>query len=76
MVHFIIDVRAPHKYLDGYVEGTVDIPPPSMMTGAKEQKAVSKDANTIIYFRTGSRSNLVMHILKEPVYMSVTNGTL
>lgn len=74
MEYFIIDVREPHEYADGHVEGAVNIPPSSLMTGPKELKGISKDTAVIVYCRTGSRSNVALHILKEFGYTNVTNG--
>jgi rhodanese-related sulfurtransferase len=44
------------------------------MGGAKELKDVPKDADIIVYCRTGSRSSVSTHILRGLGYANITNG--
>jgi phage shock protein E len=74
MNYYIIDVREPDEFITGHVKNAVNIPPSSLMAGAKELDTVSKDTNIIVYCRTGSRSNVAMHILHSLGYTHITNG--
>jgi len=74
MKYVIIDVREPFEYADGHVDGALNIPPSTMMDGAKELDIVPKDAHIIVYCRTGSRSNVAMHMLSSRGFTNVING--
>lgn len=70
----IIDVREPIEYASGHVEGAINIPPNQLMSGAHELDGVTKDTPLVVYCRTGSRSNVAMHILAQQGFTNVTNG--
>lgn len=70
----VIDVREPYEFAGGHVTGALNIPPDALMRGAKELQGVPKDAQIIVYCRTGSRSNVAMHILQQLGYKNTTNG--
>ena len=74
MSYVIIDVREPFEFAGGHVKGAINIPPSRLMGGAKELKDVPKDADIIVYCRTGSRSNVSTHILRGLGYTNITNG--
>lgn len=74
MSYVIIDVLEPSEFANGHVTSAINIPPQSLMSGAPELKDVPKDAEIIVYCRTGSRSNVAMNILKGMGYTNVTNG--
>ena len=74
MSYVIIDVREPFEFVSGHVKGAINIPPAQLMSGAKELDSIPKDAEIIIYCRTGSRSNVSVHILRGIGYTNITNG--
>lgn len=74
MKYTVIDVREPEEFASGHVSNALNIPPTALMRGAPELANISKDANIIVYCRTGSRSNVAMHILNQLGYNNVVNG--
>ncbi len=74
MSYVIIDVREPSEFSEGHVKGALNIPPQRLIGGAKKLANVPKDANIVVYCRTGSRSNVAAHILHGLGYTNVTNG--
>ena len=74
MPYCVIDVREPFEFTESHVKDALNIPPSSLLTGAKELDGVPKDADIIVYCRTGSRSNVAMHILRGLGYTNITNG--
>lgn len=70
----IIDVREPFEFEEGHVEGAINIPPNRLMEGAVELNGIDKDTPIIVYCRTGSRSNVAMHILGQLGYTNIRNG--
>ena len=70
----IVDVREPHEYEAGHVEGALNIPPAKLLLGAKDLADVPKDAPIILYCKSGSRSNVAMHMLRAQGYTNLTNG--
>lgn len=72
----IIDTRSSSEYYSGHVEGSINIPPDQFMQGSlpAELRAVPKDEEIIVYCLSGSRSNVVKHILGQLGYTNVTNG--
>jgi phage shock protein E len=74
MNYTIIDVREPDEYANGHIDGALNIPPSALMMGAKKLETIPKNAEIIVYCRTGSRSNVALHILGELGYTNVTNG--
>lgn len=74
MSRIIIDVREPEEYASGHVEGALNIPPTKLMGDLRELDGVPKDTELILYCRTGSRSNVAMHILQSKGYTNLING--
>jgi rhodanese-related sulfurtransferase len=74
MSFVVIDVREPGEFSAGHVKGALNIPPSRLMGDAKQLVSVPKDANIVVYCRTGSRSNVAAHILHGLGYTNVTNG--
>jgi rhodanese-related sulfurtransferase len=52
----------------------LNIPPDALLGGAPELRDVPKETPIIVYCRTGSRSNVAMHILSGMGYRDITNG--
>lgn len=74
MKKLIIDVREPEEYAGGHVGGAINIPPSSLMAGAKELVDVPKDTPLVLYCRSGARSQASMHILGQQGFTNLTNG--
>ena len=70
----VIDVREPFEFEEGHVKGALNIPPDRLMNGATELAGVDKDTPIIVYCRTGSRSNVAMHLLGQLGYTNIKNG--
>jgi len=70
----IIDVREPFEYVGGHYPGALNIPPARLMGDLPELADVPKDAPLIVYCRSGSRSNVAMHILRNRGFTNVMNG--
>ncbi|AHB42129.1 hypothetical protein RAAC3_TM7C00001G0267 [Candidatus Saccharibacteria bacterium RAAC3_TM7_1] len=70
----IIDVREPFEYAGGHVKGALNIPPARLMAGAKELTSVPKDTQIILYCKSGSRSNVSMHFLRQMGFTNLVNG--
>jgi phage shock protein E len=76
MTQIIIDTREDYEYAESHVDGAINIPPAQFMTGniPTELKDVAKDASIIVYCRSGSRSNVVGHVLRQFGFTNITNG--
>ena len=70
----IIDVREPFEYSSGHVEGSMNIPPTELLSGASKLDGVDKNTELILYCRTGSRSNTAIQILKGLGFTNLING--
>lgn len=71
---FFIDVREPEEYAMGHVPGAINIPPAELMSGAKQLEKVDRHAELVLYCKTGSRSNVAAHFLKNQGFSNVING--
>ena len=74
MKQIILDVREPFEYAAGHVEGSINIPPAELLSGAKQLENVSKDTKIVLYCRTGSRSNVAIQLLRQLGYTNLVNG--
>lgn len=74
MSRIIVDVREPFEFRMGHVKGALNIPPSKLTGGAEALRDVAKDTEIVLYCRTGSRSNVAMHILSEMGYKNLVNG--
>ena len=74
MSYIVIDVREPDEYASGHVAGSINIPPSEMMTGSEKLRSIPKDADIILYCRTGSRSNVSKNIMQQMGYSNLING--
>ena len=70
----IIDVREPFEYKMGHVKGAINLPPARIMAGANELADISKDAELVVYCRSGARSAASMHYLRQLGFTNITNG--
>jgi rhodanese-related sulfurtransferase len=70
----IIDVREPFEYKLGHISTAINISAERILEGAEELNSIPKDANIIVYCRSGSRSALVVPMLKEMGFKNVING--
>jgi len=69
-----IDVREPFEFAMGHVRGAINIPPSKLMANDKKLRDIPKDAEIILYCRSGSRSGASAHIMKSLGYTNITNG--
>lgn len=74
MSRIIIDVREPHEYAKGHIEGAINIPPSDLLSGSQALKDIPKETELIFYCVTGSRSNVSMNILRQLGYTNLVNG--
>lgn len=74
MDQVIIDVREPDEFVQGHADGAINIPPDKLMVGAHELQGIAKDTKLVVYCKTGSRSNVAMHILRQQGFTNVVNG--
>lgn len=74
MDRVIIDVREPFEFRMGHVEGALNIPPSELITGTKALRGIPRDAEIVVYCRTGNRSSVAINILKGAGYTNLTNG--
>lgn len=69
----IIDVREPAEFKQGHVTGAINIPV-TTMNGNSQLETVSKDAEIIVYCRSGARSQIAQQYLVSQGYTNVING--
>lgn len=74
MNRLYIDVREPHEFATGHVQGALNITPNDIMAGAPQLKDVPKDTELVLYCRSGSRSNVTMHFLRQQGFTNLVNG--
>lgn len=74
MARVYVDVREPFEFAMGHVKGAVNIPTSSLLKGSKKLEAIPKDAELIVYCRTGHRSAVAIDILRKLGYNDLTNG--
>lgn len=76
MSRVIIDTREEFEYSQSHVDGAINIPPATFMTGdiPPQLVDVAKDAEIIVYCRSGQRSNTVGQILRGHGFSNVING--
>ena len=74
MQRLFIDVREPHAFVTGHVEGAINIPPSELMAGAAALTDVPKDTELVVYCLSGSRSNASINILRSMGYTNLING--
>lgn len=68
---FLVDVRTPEEFAEGYVKGSVNIPldkVPSQLAEFKNKK------NIVVFCRSGGRSGQAKSILEQNGFTSVING--
>lgn len=75
MTRIIIDVREPSEYATGHVKSALNIPPAKIMQGLpKELADTPKDADIILYCRSGARSAMAAQFLSRYGFTNLTNG--
>ena len=74
MRRYFIDVREPFEYAQDHVEGSINIPPSEILSGAPALSDIPKDAELILYCASGARSNASMHYLREMGFKNLVNG--
>lgn len=74
MTKIFIDVREPYEFAMGHVDGAINIPPSALMTDPEVLNTIPKDAELILYCKSGARSRASMHYLQQLGYTNLTNG--
>lgn len=74
MHKIIIDVREPGEYAAGHVAGAINLPVGGLAGDLPGLDGVPKDAQIILYCRSGSRSGVAINILQAKGYTNLTNG--
>lgn len=72
--YLIVDVREPEEYERGHVDGAINIPPSTIMSGAPELNNVPKDTKIILYCLSGARSRASMAYLQNMGFTNLVNG--
>ena len=67
----LVDVRTPLEFQDGSVAGAINIPMNEVVARLDELK---KMAPLVVFCRSGSRSEQVMHYLRNQGVAEVWNG--
>lgn len=72
----IIDTREDFEYAASHVDGAINIPPAEFMSGSVPQQLrdTNRGEEIIVYCRSGSRSNVVGHLLRQQGFTNITNG--
>ena len=68
----LVDVRTPEEYNSGHIEGAINIPLDQVPQKLNEIRELPKPI--IAYCRSGNRSDMAVHILKQSGIESVVNG--
>lgn len=58
----------------GHVKGAINLPPANLMAGAPALADIPKDAELIVYCRSGARSAASIPYLKQLGFTNITNG--
>ena len=74
MSRYFIDVREPSEFATGHVAGALNIPPQELMSDSSQLNSIAKDAELILYCKSGSRSNVSKNILESMGYTNIING--
>lgn len=69
-----IDVREPEEFASGHAPGAINVPPSKLMNGPSALGDIPLDTPLVLYCKTGSRSNVAMHILRGYGFTNLTNG--
>ena len=70
-----IDVREPFEFAASHVPGALNIPPTKLVAGEpKELKKVPRDAEIVVYCRSGMRSRTAIQLIARMGFTNLTNG--
>lgn len=72
----IIDTREDFEFAGDHVATAINIPPAKFMNNTLPDQLnnTPKDQEIIVYCRSGSRSNVVLHILRQYGFTNLRNG--
>ncbi len=74
MDRLIIDVREPHEYAQGHVDGAINLPPSKLIDNPPQLANISRDTEIIVYCLSGSRSNSSIPYLRSMGFTNIING--
>jgi rhodanese-related sulfurtransferase len=66
----ILDVRTPAEFAEGHLPGAINIPHDEL-TGRLDELGVERDAEVVVYCRTGRRAGLAESVLVETGFSNV-----
>ncbi len=69
-----IDVREPSEFAGGHIAGAINIPVGSIEDGATALASIDKNAEVVVYCRSGGRAENAKTQLEALGYTNVTNG--
>lgn len=67
----LVDVRTPQEFASGSVKGAINIPVDEMESRLTE---LNRDAEIVVFCRSGSRSSRAASILEKNGFKNVVNG--
>lgn len=70
----VIDVRTPEEFASGHVDGAINIPYDTIKPNLPALTKIGKDANILLYCRSGRRSGIAMQSLGQLGYRNLQNG--
>jgi phage shock protein E len=73
-MRIFVDVREPEEFAMGHVVDALNIPSYSLINGAPELNDVPKDAELVLYCRTGARSESAKPYFVKLGFTNVSNG--
>ncbi|MEO8584466.1 MAG: rhodanese-like domain-containing protein, partial [Flavitalea sp.] len=68
---FLVDVRTPGEFAEGFVKGSVNIPLDKV---AAELEKFKNKKNILVFCRSGARSGQAKSILEQNGFTNVVNG--
>ncbi len=71
---YVIDVREPHEFSAGHIQGARNMPLAKMSQFSQEHADIRRDDRVIIYCRSGGRAGIACQILSSLGYTQVVNG--
>ena len=74
MSYTVIDVREASEYEIDHVEKSVNIPLGLLANSPESVADISKDADIIVYCRSGGRAEQAKNIFQNLGFKNVTNG--
>jgi phage shock protein E len=68
--HFLLDVRTPEEFADGFIAGAVNIPEEELAARLSE---IPRDIPVVVYCRSGNRATRAAELLVANGYTNIYN---